>query len=712
MHTSKDCRRNILLGLALGLVVLALYAPTLGHGFVDFDDPLYVTENAMLQRGLTADTVRWAFTSNHAYNWHPVTWLSLMLDFELFRLNPAGYHATNLFLHALNSMLLFLVLARMTRRRWPSALTAALFALHPLHVESVAWVSERKDVLSTAWMLLTVWGYVRYVERPGPARCLAVGALYAVGLMAKPMLVSLPLVLLLLDAWPLRRIGAGAAREAAGIRRRLGPAIARVALEKAPLAILAAVSCVVTFHVQNTTGAVGSFTQYPLGIRVANALLATTTYLAHMVWPLRLACMYPYQLDLPAWKVLGAAAGMIAVTVVSASLWRRAPYLLVGWLWYLITLVPVIGLVQVGNQAMADRYTYIPLIGVFLMIAWGLADGVRRAACKGPLRSGLRAVASVASVLVLAWLGRATWRQVATWKDTVTVFEHAIEVTERNFLAHNNLANALPGRGRLDDAIYHYFRALQIKPDYAEAHNNLGVALAHRGSLEEAVFHYREALRLRPDCAETYVNLGTVLFNQGRLDEAIGLFAQAVRMQPFLANAHYNLGIALGQRGRLAEAVHHFVMALEIRPDMPDGYVNLIRTLAACGEYGKALIAFEAAVRLYRAWPPALNASLWLLAVERNVEADVRASLIRLAEQAGRPDRSQDPFFLDALGAAYAGAGRFPEAMDAARRAVALLGAANRMDLVDLVGQRLSRYEAQQPYFEEAPTNAMLPAAP
>ena len=757
---------------------LATYWPVLGNRFVDFDDPLYVTENAMLQQGLNLDIVRWAVVSQHAYNWHPVTWLSLMMDFELYRLKPMGYHLTNLLLHIANTILLFIVLTRMTRNMWPSALVAALFALHPLHVESVAWISERKDVLSTLFFMLTLWAYARYADRPRVGWYLVVLALYAAGLMAKPMLVSLPLVLILLDYWPLQRLwpsaqhGGGAppirlhdlaqkwfgnislpridSMEGDGppslLPRRSWPPALHImcqvifrkfsgnmnnphtgsgnpswrllVLEKVPLALLAAAACVITFVVQHTTGAVGSFTQYPLGIRIANATLAYQNYLVHTVWPKHLACLYPYKLNLLFWKVLLAGMVLLAVTALALWLWRRARYLITGWLWYLIALVPVIGLVQVGNQAMADRYTYIPLIGIFIMIAWGIPDLVRHVLpearrngrCRRSGRCRRQQVAlgalSILACGVLVLLGIGTWFQARTWKDTVTVFEHALAVTENNYLAHNNLANALPGRGRMDDAVYHYAEALRIKPDYAEAHNNIGVTLARQGKVDEAIAHYREALRLRPDCAEVYVNLGTVLYGRQNLDEAAGLFAQAIRINPFLANAHYNLGIVLMQKGLLPDAVNHYVAALEIRPDMMDAYNNLILALVTCGEYGKAMIAFRTAVRLYREWSPPLTGNLWLLATRQGLSAADRADLIRMAEQIGQPERRQDPAFLDSLGVAYAGAGRFPEAIVVTRQALKLLGTANQADGNNPVSQRLTRYEKQEPYFEETiPTN-------
>ncbi|MDD5677208.1 MAG: tetratricopeptide repeat protein [Kiritimatiellae bacterium] len=708
MRLSADTRAITLICLFLLAATLAAYWPVLGNRFVDFDDPLYVTENAVLQQGLNLNTIRWAVFSNHAYNWHPVTWLSLMMDFELYRLKPMGYHLTNLLLHIANTILLFIVLTRMTRKMWPSAIVAAFFALHPLHVESVAWISERKDVLSTFFFMLTLWAYARYADRPRVGQYLVALALFAAGLMAKPLLVSLPLVLILLDYWPLQRLSPSPQplppqRSSPPQQPENGRSSWRfLVLEKVPFAALAAIVCVITFIVQHTTGAVGSFTQYPLGIRVANAALAYQNYLVHTVWPKHLACLYPYKLNLIFWKVLLAGAILLAVTALVLRFRRHARYLSTGWFWYLITLVPMIGLVQVGNQAMADRYTYIPLIGIFIMIAWGIPDLVLHFLPELLRRKMMLYALSILACGIMMLLGIATWFQSGTWKDTVTVFEHAIVATENNYLAHNNLANVLPGQGRLDDAVYHYAEALRIRPNYAEAHNNIGVALARQGKVDEAIAHYREALRLRPDCAEVYVNLGAVLYGRRNLDEAAGLFGQAIRINPFLANAHYNMGIVLAQKGLMAEAVSHYVAALEIRPDMMDAYNNLILALVTCNEYGKAMIAFRAAIRLYREWSPPMTGNLWLLATRQGLSTADRADLIRMAEQVGLPEYGLDPAFLDSLGVAYAGAGRFPEAVAITRQALLLMGAESQTDENNPVGYRLKLYEKNEPYYEDS----------
>ncbi len=683
-----------LIGFLIALAALVAYWPALDNQFVDFDDPLYVTENAMLQRGLNFETIRWALTSKHAFNWHPLTWISLMFDFEFYRLRPMGYHLSNMLLHAFNAFLLCIVLTRMTRALWPSAFVAALFALHPLHVESVAWVSERKDVLSACFWMLVLWGYAHYAEKPGWVRYALVVGLLALGLMAKPMLVSLPLVLCWLDYWPLRRL-------TAGLRWKDGWNWKRAFWEKAPLLALAAVACVITFRVQHATGAVASLHQYPLLTRLANAVMAYQGYLLKMFWPTRLACLYPYRETFILHELFGAVLVLGMITALALWLYRRAPWLIVGWLWYLVALLPVIGLVQVGNQAMADRYAYLPLIGIYIMLAWSVRALARRY-CMHACR-WVRVILALLAAALLMLLGWGTWRQAGYWRDTVAVFERALAVTENNYLAHNNLANVLPGYGRLDEAVWHYAQALSIKPDYAEAHNNLGVALARRGNLEQAVYHYRQALRMRPDCAEVYVNLGTVFFNQGRLDEAVNLFAEAVRVNPFLANAHYNLGVVLAQNGMLPEAVGHYVAALEIKPDMVDAYGNLIRALLQYGEPGKAMIAFRAMARLYRRWLPAMTANLQVLAGYIDLSAVDRADLIALAEQLNPPAQATDPVFLEALGVAYAGIGRFDAALAVTRRAIALVGVSAADDaqkLLTMLGERMARYESRLPVWD------------
>jgi protein O-mannosyl-transferase len=555
--------------LALIAANLIVYAAVRHHDFVNYDDDDYVTTNAVVLHGLTWHGVSWAFTSGYAANWHPLTWLSHMLDIQLYGLDPGPHHLTNLLFHIANTLLLFGLLHRMTGALGRSAFVAGLFAVHPLHVESVAWVAERKDVLSTLFWMLTLWAYEKYVTRPSPRRYWAMLLFYALGLMAKPMLVTLPFVLLLLDFWPLGRVGMGpnpAGRWA--LSREKWATIVGLLFEKLPLLALAVVSGIVTFVIHRRGGAVIGLDATPLHLRLANALVSYVAYIGKMLWPARLAVLYPYAQALP---VLWVAAAFLALMGISVAVIRAArpyPYLSVGWFWYLGTLVPVIGFVQVGDQAMADRYTYVPLIGLFIIVAWGVPDLLVR----WPLRKiGLPASAG----LVILACAIAARNQLQYWEDSTTLWTHALAVTTANNIANNNLGVSLAGQGKLDEAIAHYSEALRIKPDYADAHNNLGAALADQGKVDEAIAHYSEALRLRPDYADAHNNLGVSLGGQGKLDEAIAHFTEALRLKPDSAKAHNNLGVAMASQGKLEEAIAHFTEALRIKPDYADAHNNL-----------------------------------------------------------------------------------------------------------------------------------------
>jgi hypothetical protein len=453
-----------------------------GFEFVDYDDNLYVTANPHVQEGLTRAGVRWAFTTFAAANWHPLTWISLMLDWSIGGPGPRIFHLTNLILHLANVLLLFFILDRMTGRRRPSAVTAVLFAIHPLHVESVAWIAERKDVLSTLFMLLTLMAYAGFVERPGLVRRLAVVLLFALGLLAKPMLVTLPVLLLMLDAWPLRR----------------KEPWRHLVLEKAPLLALSIATGALTLVAQRQGGTVGSLAGYPLGVRVANAVVATATYLGKAIWPTRLAAFYPHPgASLAAWKVAGSALVLVTLTLWTIQVRRSRPYLLFGWAWYLVTLAPVVGIVQVGWQARADRYTYIPLIGIFLGVAWAVSDRfAERPALFGSLASA-----------VLVMLGIGAFAQAGYWRDSETLFRHALAVTDNNSVAHNNLGTALLRRGLPSQAEEHFAEAVRIDPSFADAHSNLGVALGRQGMIDEAILEFQRALDLEPDHPDARRNL-------------------------------------------------------------------------------------------------------------------------------------------------------------------------------------------------------------
>jgi hypothetical protein len=511
-------KREVLVCAVLTAVVLAVYGQVGQHAFINYDDPDYVTANPHVRAGLTRAGVAWAVTTAHASNWHPLTWLSHMLDCELWGLRPGAHHLTSVVLHAINAMLVFTLLNGTTGALWASAAVAWLFALHPLHVESVAWVAERKDVLSTLFGLLALLAYGRYARRPDAKRYLVVVAVFALSLMAKPMLVTLPLVMLLLDVWPLRR--------------RPLPV-----LEKIPLLAVAAASSLMTFAVGLRGGAVAAVDAVPFPTRLGNVLVSYVRYLWKTIVPTDLVIFYP-RMALSGWKVVGAVTILVAISAVVARRGREHPWLPVGWLWYLVTLLPVIGFVQVGDQAMADRYTYLPLIGPFIMLVWTARKLARRATMP----------VAVVGVTLLAACPVLTWFQVRHWRDSVALFTHATAVFPDSYVGQLQLGNALAEEGRFSDAIAHYSAALRVKPDLAEAHGNLGVLLARAGNTDDAIAEFTEAIRLKPESVDAHNNLGVVLAARGEYDRAIAHYAEALRLNPDHQSARANLAAALAAR--------------------------------------------------------------------------------------------------------------------------------------------------------------------
>jgi protein O-mannosyl-transferase len=560
-----------LLGVAaLVLVTAAVYGPVLRHGFVNFDDERYVTDNAHVLGGLGGKGLRWAATATHASNWHPLTWVSHMLDVELFGVNPAGHHFTSLLLHAVNAVLLFLVLKGMSGAAGRSALVAALFAVHPLHVESVAWVAERKDVLSACFWMLALGAYLRYVRKRGVGSYAVVLLAFLGGLMAKPMVVTLPFVFLLLDYWPLGRFSPGGRPGPDGAAGGFAPGLARsgLLLEKVPLLALSALSAAVTYLAQAKAGTLNLAVQPYPWLRISNALSAYLRYIGRMLFPADLAVFYPLPArPLPWWQAAAAGVLLAGVSLMAIRASRRRGYPVVGWLWYLGTLVPVIGLVQVGGQAMADRYTYLPLIGLFVVVSWGAWDLAGR-------RRGRRALATaaVAAIAVLAVAARA---QVGYWRDGVTLFTRALQVTADNWIMHVNLGGEMLERGRFEEAVGHFREAVRIAPGNAAYHYKLGSALAAWGKNAEAALSYREAVRLNPDYREARNNLGSVLFELGREEEALGQFAQVLRIDPGSDLAHYNIAEIRRKQGQYAPAIEHYRAALRINPDLREARLGL-----------------------------------------------------------------------------------------------------------------------------------------
>jgi tetratricopeptide (TPR) repeat protein len=747
------------LPIVLFLATLAVFSRSSACGFVNYDDELYVTRNPHVAVGLTRQSAAWALTATDASNWHPATWLSLQLDSSIYGPNrPWGFHLTNVLLHAANTVLLYWVLWRMTGAEWRCALAAALFGLHPLHVESVAWVAERKDVLSTFFGLLAVGAYAGYAVRPRAGGYVGVLLCLALSLAAKPMFVTLPALLLLLDYWPLRRTALP---------------WTRLLAEKLPLVAVAAASAAVTLFAQAKGGSVNSLGDIPLAWRVQAALVAYVGYLGKAFWPAYLAPFYPHPGGtLSWWQSVAAGLLLAAVTAAVLAAARRRPYLALGWLWYLIALVPVIGLVQVGWQGMADRYTYVPLIGPFIAVSWGLADlvGRWRVAAAAVAAAGLSACAAL------------SWIQVGYWHDSLTLWNHTLQGREDNLVAHYCLGLALADQGRTDAAVAHYRRSLELKPDhpeahyalaqaflqhgqygeairhleatltlkprYAEAENNLGLAYQQRGDFEEAARHYtaaleieprlaaarhnlhqvaatlngraqmlfarqdldgavvqyRAALRADPAYTQAYDGLGLTLLQQGKTPDALDQFAAALRANPGDADAYYNQGLARCLQGNLGAARDCFWRALERHPTMGKCYYALGHVLLDAGEADRAREAFRRARYLDPAWPP--DADRFARTLSTHPDSKVRNGelALLLARQVCEATDSGQAEFLDTLAAACAETGRFAEAESAACRAVEL--AAGSPEQVAGIRHRLELYRKRLPFHDALPKPA------
>jgi len=553
--------RQQLIPLLLALLTLAVYAPMLRHGFVNYDDYQYVVDNPHVSGGLTSGNIRWAFTAIYQANWHPLTWLSHMLDVELFGMSPGGHHLTSLLLHTANTLLLNRFLANSSGSRWRSACVAALFAIHPLHVESVAWVAERKDLLSGFFFMTTLLAYIRYCRSSTVAGYLLTLGSFSLGLLCKPMLVTLPCLLLLLDFWPAGRFSR--------------KALPRLLLEKLPLLLLSAASCRITWIAQQSGIPNPSI---PLKVKLANAATAYTGYLVDMSWPMELAVLYPFDHAIPQWKLVLSALVLAAVTAAALLKWRRSPYLPMGWFWYLGTLMPVIGLVTVGYQSSADRYTYLPLTGIFIIVVWGAAD----------LASSLKrekATVALTAVLVIAGLAVACRWQLGFWNDSISLFTRSVAVTDDNFVAWNNLGAAYQTAGKPDEALRAYRKSLEINPAQAPPHNNIGLILASQGRLDEAIRHYATALSLAPFFREAGCNLGVALIRMGRLEEAVRQFGVVVRLTLDSTGQleRFAAGLQLIRQGKYAAATALFDEAVRQDPLHGPAYAELGALLVRFG---------------------------------------------------------------------------------------------------------------------------------
>ena len=648
---------NWLVLFALVGVTAAVFSPVMTFEATNYDDANYVFENPAVLHGLTGESMKWAFTTGHAANWHPLTWLSHMTDVEIFGQNAGAHHAMNLLLHCANMGILFALLHKLTGALWRSAFVAALFGLHPLHVESVAWIAERKDVLSAFFGLMTLLAYVKYVSdvRPHATRWYATAlVLFALGLMSKPMLVTLPFVMLLLDIWPLQQVR-GTNIELATLP--VGKDFRNLLLEKIPFLLLAGMSGAVTLIVQSHGGAVRTLQSFSFGERVANAVTSSVLHVAKSFWPAKLAAFYPMPAGHNAWGVAGAAALLGGISVWAIWSARRAPYRAVGWFWFLIMLAPVIGIVQVGMQQMADRYTYLPLIGVFVLIVWEAA----RIAERIPVMKYIFVAVAFSVIVACAVSAR---QQVMVWHNSETLFRHALAVTEGNYLAHNNLGYHLFTQGKTAEAIAEYEAALAINPGYTDAHNNLGRALAAQERHAEAVEHFEAVLLILPNDVIAHNNLGNVLALLGRHEEAIKHFRAAITVKRDHAAAHNNWALSSEELDRPAEAIEHYRAALQIDPN----------------------------------FTAALNNLAWILATHPRAKFRNGTEAMQLAEHACRLTGYDQPLPLLTLAAANAEAGQWPEAVSLATRAAEVASKRGDTSVLQNCEIILTKFNARQPY--------------
>ena len=584
-HATTFGRPDLLILLGLAVMTFGIYAQVIGHQFIALDDPTYIQENPMVNRGVTLAGLAWAFTTFHATNWHPLTWISHMIDCQLFGMNAGGHLLVNALIHVANTLLVLWFLLRTTHTRWPSALVAALFALHPLHVESVAWASERKDTLSAFFGLLSLIAYMRYAEAPSISRYAWVAITLALGLLAKPMLVTWPFVMLLLDYWPLRRQQRLDTRGQLSVLRNL-------VVEKLPLFALVAASAIITFLAQSHEGAVRTFADAPVALRLSNALVSYAKYLLLMFWPNDLAVYYPLApMGIPPWQTIGAVFLLIGITAFCLFQRRIRPYLIMGWLWFLGTLVPVIGLVQVGGQIMADRYFYIPSIGLFIALVFGLADIAKSWRVAPSLSMGI----ACAALLILATLTNA---QIQRWRDSFTLFEHTLAVTPPNLHIEHNLGLAMGASGRYDEAAAHFEKILQIDPNFYDGLVAMGVTRKFQGRLPEAIEYFQAAIRSQPDAPKAHVQLALALWKQNRDQAALEEMRRASQLAPKDAHIRADFGLALELVGRIPEAIEQFHEALRLNPNSADAHNNLGLALLASGKPRESIPEFEAALRL------------------------------------------------------------------------------------------------------------------
>jgi tetratricopeptide (TPR) repeat protein len=672
-------QKQVLFFVSILLIAITLvaYEPVRHNDFVSYDDGAYITENPKITCGITSESVIWAFTNSQMGNWHPLTMLSHMLDCEIFGLNPLWHHFVNVLFHIINALLIFWILNAMTDSMWPSAFVAAIFAIHPLQVESVAWASERKTVLSGFFWFLTMAVYIWYTKRPSIKRYTSLFLVYGLSIMTKPLVVTLPLVLLLLDYWPLGRLNWGRHVEKS-------VPLSRLLMEKAPLLAMSAILSLITIAAQKSAGALIP----SVDCRFANTFLSYSKYVSKIIWPSRLAAFYPYN-----YAILSTTYAAIyvllfvAISAISIQVGRRRKYVAMGWLWYVGTLVPMIGLIQVGEQAMADRYMYIPMLGLLIIASWAVRDFIFN-------RPHLKAAVSVIAVVVLLSEVFATRTQMRYWQNSMLLFEHTLKVTEHNHVAEKGYGSALFAAGRLDEAAIHLRRAMRRHPAYLAAGNELARVYVRQGKFNEAVMCLNELLKHNKDSAEIYYNLGVASMLQKKYEEAIKHFAKVLELDAEYPDARYAIGAALLGAGRASEAVSHLNTALQTSTDIAEVYINLGTAYTQLGMYKPAIENFNKAIEIKPNKIAALNNIAWLLATVGEVSIQDANRAIELARRACELTEYKTPKFLDTLAAAYAAAGRFDDAVKIAQQAIDVAKAIGQEDLCGEIQRRLELYKA------------------
>ena len=715
----SESKLAVVLSFLLAALTLAIYWQVQDHEFVNYDDPVYITENPWVLNGLTWESVKWAFTTGYANFWHPLTWLTILLDVQLFELDPGMHIWMNVLIHTAGTVLLFQALRSMTGTVWKSALVAALFALHPLHVESVAWASERKDVLSGMFWMAALWAYAGYAQKPGWKTYSGVLSLFVLGSMAKPMLVTLPFVLLLLDYWPLGRMRFGWIDWTPSWVRTASTT--RLVCEKIPILVLSALFSVVAFLAQQK-GAVVPFSRLPMANRLMNSCLSYVAYIRKMIAPFDLAVRYPFMpISLPLAILCGILVLLVTVWTVQGI--RRRPYWFVGWCWYLGVLVPVIGIIQIGGFAMADRFTYLPLVGLFIALVWQGEALLKRFASP--------AVPAAVAGAVLLYCTVLTTIQIGYWHDNISLYEHTMKLVRYNPISLNNMSVSLTSSGRFKEAEECARRAVEQNPDYAEAHNSLGNALMKQGKNREAEFHFLIATRLSPDFYQAHNNLAIVLYNQGKIEAAGKEYLATMKLNPTLPGVHFNYGNLLINNGRPAEAISQYREYLRLAPGNPHAEYALAKGLVMAGEldeaaahyrvvlkigpqsvpahfeygvllnmqkkYREAIGEYREVLRLQPDHADAMKTLAWILAVNPDSSLRNGAEAVRLAKRSCELDGEKDPARLDTLAAALAEAGRFDEAAQAAEKAHALALADGQNDFAEKIRAHLELYRASKP---------------